>query len=105
MAGNGRWFQAVMILVVVYCVSGITLSYLANTSTSIQIRTAWRLTCFLISTISFAAHIGYEHFRLRNSPRTAASHASFAVALGAFALALAANFNAYVTTSSHHRSL
>jgi hypothetical protein len=39
----------------------------------------------------FAAHIAYEHFRLRNTALPTAWHAAAAVAFGAFARALAAN--------------
>jgi hypothetical protein len=41
----------------------------------------------------YAAHIGYEHFRLNTSPRVTALHAAMAVALGAFLLAVAANIH------------
>jgi TRAP-type C4-dicarboxylate transport system permease small subunit len=51
----------------------------------------------VISAAAFAAHIAYEHVRLRNSPSTTALHASFAVALGAFGLAVAASLHAQTT--------
>jgi hypothetical protein len=50
---------------------------------------AWRLAAWLVSGAMYAAHIGYEHFRLRSSPRAAALHAALAVAIGALGLALA----------------
>jgi hypothetical protein len=50
---------------------------------------AWRLAAWLVSAVAYAAHIGYEHFRLRNSPRVTASHVALAVAIGAMALAFA----------------
>lgn len=53
----------------------------------------WRLAAWVASAGVAAAHIGYESFRLNNSPRTTALHAAIAVAFGAFALALAANIN------------
>lgn len=43
----------------------------------------------MASGVAFAAHIAYEHFELRNPPRVAASHAAFAVAVGALGLAVA----------------
>ena len=43
--------------------------------------------------VTFGVHVWYEHFRLRNSPRRTALHASMAVALGAFGLAVAANIH------------
>jgi hypothetical protein len=60
---------------------------------------------FLTSAVAFAIHIGYEHFRLRNSPRITASHVSIAVALGALALAVSANVHGYVVGSSNKRPL
>jgi hypothetical protein len=50
----------------------------------------WRLAAWAISAVAFAAHFWYEHFRLRNPYRTAAFHIAFAVAVGAFGLAVAA---------------
>ena len=50
---------------------------------------AWRLAAWMVSGIVFAAHIGYEHFTLRNSPGVAALHTATAVAIGAIALAIA----------------
>jgi hypothetical protein len=49
---------------------------------------AWRLAAWLISAAVYAAHIGYEHYRLNQPPRGTATHAASAVALGAFALAV-----------------
>jgi hypothetical protein len=52
--------------------------------------------------VAFAIHIGLEHFRLRHSPRRTALHASVAVALGAFALAAAANIHARTAGTGNH---
>src|SRR5205809_5907426 len=52
-----------------------------------------------ISGAAFAAHIAYEQVRLRSSPGATALHASLAVALGAFALAVAANVHAQAAAS------
>jgi hypothetical protein len=91
--------RAVILLGVVYLVVGITFGTLAGSSVSNQVRVRWRLAAWFASAVAFAAHIGYEHFRLRNAPRTTATHSSLAVALGAFGLALAANVHAYVVGS------
>jgi hypothetical protein len=100
-----RWHRAVILLGVVYLVVGMTFATLANWVSSNQMRVTWRLLAWLISGAAFAAHIGYEHFRLRNSPVRTAVHASLAVALGAFALAAAANIHAQRLGSSHQRLL
>lgn len=53
----------------------------------------WRLAAWVFSGAVFAAHLAYEHFRLHNTARPTAGHASVGVAFGALALALAANIH------------
>jgi hypothetical protein len=60
----------------------------------------WRLAAWLVSGAAYAAHIWYEHFRLRNGPRSTALHAAVAVAIGAIALALAGMIRSVSTTST-----
>ncbi len=60
---------------------------------------------WLVSGVGFAAHIAYGHFRLGNSPRTTAMHASIAAALGAGALAVAANLHEWMAASSYRPSI
>lgn len=86
----------------VYLVAGVAFATLAGWSGSNQMRVMWRLAAWVISAAAFAAHIGYEHVRLRSSPRTTALHASLGVALGAFALAVAANLHAPAASSQQH---
>src|SRR5919201_3817262 len=50
---------------------------------------AWRLAAWVVSAIVFALHISYEHFRMHRRPRRTALYAASAVAIGAFALAVA----------------
>src|SRR5256885_5880611 len=67
---------------------------------------AWRLAAWVVSAIGYAAHIAYERFRLRNPPASAALHVAFAVALGAFGLAVGANIHSLLMGSaSQHRQL
>ncbi len=67
---------------------------------------AWRLAAWVVSAIGYAVHIAYERFRLKNSPGSAALHVAFAVALGAFGLAVGANIHSQSSASSnHHRQL
>jgi hypothetical protein len=100
-----RWHRALFLLGVLYLVAGLTFGALAGRASSNQMRVTWRLVAWLISGAGFAAHIGYEHFRLRNSAVRTALHASLAVALGAFALAVAANIHALSSGSSHKGAL
>ena len=88
-----------------YFVIGIASIALADRAGSNQMRDTWRVLSFLASGLAFAVHIGYEHFRLGNSPRTTATHASLAVALGAFALAVSANVHGQWVHSSQRRLL
>jgi uncharacterized protein (DUF486 family) len=103
--GQQRWLRTVILPSVVYLVIGLAFGAFAGWSASNQMRFTWRLSAFLTSAVVFAAHIGYEHFRLGNSPRITASHASMAVAVGAFALAVAANVHGVWVASSHQRAL
>ena len=86
-----RWLSAAILVGVLYLAVGITSATLAGAAPSNPIRSFWRSSAFIISAVVFAAHVAYDHFRLRNSVRPTAWHASVAVALGAFALALVAN--------------
>jgi len=49
---------------------------------------AWRYAAWIASGVVFAAHIAYEHFKLRHSPRSTAFNAALGVAVGAFGLAV-----------------
>ena len=104
-SGGFRWFRAALLLVAVYLGAGITFATLAGRAGSNQMRVTWRLTAWVISAAAFAAHIWYEHVRLRGSPRTTAAHVSVAVALGAFALAVAANLHAQTAAVQRPHSL
>jgi hypothetical protein len=66
---------------------------------------AWRLAAWLASGAIYAAHIGYEHFRLRNPAYKTALHVALAVALGAFGLALAASAHELWVAPVYRRSL
>jgi hypothetical protein len=94
----------VLLLAAVYLLVGLAFGEFASWSTTMTMRVTWRRLAWLISGIAFAAHIGYEHFRLGNSSRTTATHASIAAALGACALAAAANVHGLVA-SSYRRSI
>jgi uncharacterized protein (DUF486 family) len=86
----------------VYLTAGLCFATLAGWAGPNQMRAMWRLAAWVISAAAFAAHIGYEHVRLRSSPRTTAFHVSLGVALGAFALAVAANLHAPAASSQQH---
>ncbi|SRR6266536_2299681 len=88
-----RWVSTVILVGALYLAVGIASAALAGAAASNQMRFFWRLSAFVISAVVFVVHIAYEHFRLRNTARPTAWHASLAVAFGAFALALVANIH------------
>jgi len=65
----------------------------------------WRLAAWVASTVIFGIHIWCEHFRFNNQPRINALHGATAVALGAFALAVAANIHSLHSTTANHTLL
>lgn len=91
-SGRLRAVRAAILVGLLYVVTGVTFATLAAAST--ERRSMLRLAAWVISAAAFAAHIWYEHARLRSSPRTTAVRVSLAVALGAFGVAVAANLHA-----------
>lgn len=77
------WIRAALLVGVVYFLIGRGFTLPAD---HVHL---WRLAAWVVSGAAYAAHIGYEHFRLRHSPRLIALHAALAVAIGAIALAVA----------------
>ena len=61
---------------------------------------AWRLAAWIVSGAVYAAHIGYEHLRLRSSPGLTALHVAVAVAMGAFALVVSGMLHDLWTAST-----
>src|SRR6266511_1881487 len=100
-SGRQRWLGTATLVGVLYLAVGITSATLARTAASDQMRSFWRLSAFILSVVVLAAHILYEHGRLRNAARSTARHASVAVAFGAFALALAANVQDLASASGY----
>ena len=93
------WVRTAVVLGIVYAVVGIGFAVPAT-----HVR-AWRLAAWVVSAIGYAAHIGHERFRLKNSPGSAALHVAFAVGLGAFGLAVGANIHSLSAGSTQHRHL
>ena len=94
------WLRAMVILGVVYAFVGIVFAMPAS---HVKV---WRLAAWVVSALTYGAHICYERFRLRNSPRLAALHVALAVALGAFGLAVGANIHSLsVGSTNEHRRL
>ena len=88
------WIRAALLLGALYLVVG---RLFAAPATYVQ---EWRLAAWMVCGVAFAAHIAYEHFRLRHSPLLVASHAALAVAVGAVLLAVAGMINSLWTRSA-----
>ena len=101
-SGNYQWLRAVIPFGMVYLVVGVAFP---NPPASNELQFIWRLAAWLICAVTFAIHIGFEYLRLRNSPRRTALHAALSVALGAFALAAAANIHALTAGTGNRRLL
>jgi hypothetical protein len=89
-----EWIRVALLFGVVYFVIGRLFALPAD-----HVR-VWRLAAWMVSGVAYAAHIGYEHFKLRSSPRSTAVHVAVAVAIGAFALAVAGMIHSLSTTST-----
>jgi hypothetical protein len=92
------WFTAAVLVGALYCVVGVVLAAPAS-----HVR-VWRLAAWAISAAVYAAHIGYEHFRLRNPLVRAALHVAVAVGIGGFALAFAATVHSLFAPPNYERS-
>src|SRR6185503_15409865 len=88
-----QWIRTAILTGVVYFIVGSAFAAFARWSVFGLTAAAWNRLAFLVSAVTFVLHIGYEHFRLKDTVRLIAWHVSLAVALAAFLLALAANIN------------
>ena len=95
------WFRWALLVGVLYAIVGIVFGALANPSVTHQAVVMWRLAAWVVSAAVYAAHIGYEHFRLGNSPPSTALHVAVAAAVGAFGLAVAATVHSLWTASGN----
>ena len=93
------WLTTAVLVGILYSVIGILFALPSN-----HVR-IWRLAAWAASAVVYAVHIGYEYFRLGNPPRETALHASLAVAVGAFGLAVAANFHELLVMPHYRSSL
>ena len=84
----------------VYFIVGVGFGELANSAGSEPGKFRWRLAAWAVSAVVYAAHIAYEHFRLRSRATVLALHVALAAALGTFLLAVAASLHA-MRVSSH----
>jgi hypothetical protein len=97
--GRQSWLGTAILIGILYSVIGILFALPSNQGR------VWRLAAWVVSGAVYAAHLGYEQLRLGNSPRATALHAALAVGVGAFGLAVAANFHELWVGPSYRRLL
>lgn len=94
------WPRTAVLAGIGYALVGILF---AMPTTRVQ---AWRMAAWVVCAIGYAAHIAYERLRLQTSPVSSALHVAFAVAVGAFGLAVGANIHSLsVESTGQHRQL
>ena len=91
-------FRRVILFGAAYLVIGLVFSALDAGGVFNQSR-AWRLSAWAVSAATFAAHIGYERFRLGKSISSTALDTALGAAVGAFGLAIAATIHALQTAT------
>jgi len=102
---QSAWIRVAFLFGAIYLLAGLVFGWLAGRATSIEVRSAWRMTAWVVSALAFALHIRYEYVRLRSASIRLARHVALAVAIGAFGLALAANIHAVMVGSTHRGAI
>jgi hypothetical protein len=97
---SGGWFAWALLAGVLYVIIGVSFASLSVPSVFF-----WRLATWMVSAVAYAAHIGCEHFRLSNPPRSTALHVALGAAVGAFGLAAAAIVHSLLTGTGNLRLL
>lgn len=90
-SADRRWFGRAALVALAYPVVGILFALPAQGPAT----RAWRLAAWLVCALVFVLHLRFEHSRFRDLPSRAALHASAAVAMGAFLLAVWINLHRY----------
>jgi multisubunit Na+/H+ antiporter MnhB subunit len=99
------WTRTAVLAGALYLTAGLVFAALAGSAPSPALRTTWRAAAYLVSALVFAVHLRHERVRQGRPPLTSALHVSLGVALGACALALAANLHALSTPSANRGRL
>ena len=88
-----RWPGWAMLASTLYAAIGVLSGELAAAAASSRMVSFWRASAFVLCGVVFAAHVAQEHYRLRSTRLATAWRVSLAVAVGGFALAVAANLH------------
>lgn len=94
------WFAGALLAGTLYLIIGVGFAPLSVPSVFF-----WRLAAWIVSAVVYAAHIGYEQFRIRSSPHSTALHVASGAAMGAFGLAAAAIVHSLLTGTGNLRLL
>src|SRR6516225_9512719 len=94
------WFAWALLACTLYLIIGVGFA-----QPSVPSVFFWRVAAWMVSAFVYAAHIGYEHFRIRSSPRSTALHVAFGAAVGGFGLAAAAIIHSLLTGRGNLRLL
>jgi len=86
------WFAWTLLAGTLYLIIGVGFAPLSVPSVFF-----WRLAAWIVGAVVYAAHIGYEHFRIGSSPHSTALHVAIGAAIGAFGLAAAAIVHSLLT--------
>ena len=92
-SGRRRWFGSALLVGALYFAIGFASSVLAGMAPSRWMVLMWRWAAFFLCGAAFVAHLAREVLRHGSGARAAAWRAAVAVAIGGFALALAANLH------------
>jgi hypothetical protein len=92
-ASRQAWLPAALLVGVAYFLVGWAFALPTNDVVF------WRLSAWVVSGCSYAAHIAYEHYRVGSSPLVGASHIAVAVMIGAILLAVAGMLHSLLNTS------
>ncbi|MFN2637573.1 MAG: hypothetical protein ABR585_11135 [Gemmatimonadaceae bacterium] len=90
-ASRKAWVRAALIAGVAYLIIGRVFAVPTD-----NVRVS-RLAAWVVSAAVYAVHIWDEHGRLRSRSRSTAMHVAFAVAMGAFGLAVAGMIRSMTT--------
>jgi len=98
---RAQWVPAATLAALIYPTIAVAFAKPLHPSSSHSAVIAWRLAAWLISAVTYVVHLGYEHWRLRNSPFRGALHGAAAVALGGFLLAARINLQQLWDPAAH----
>lgn len=100
-SGDARpWLRRALLIGAGYAIVGVLFGTFGSSFVSSR---SWRLAAWMICGAMYAAHIGYDRFRLGASPPATALHAAVAAGAGGFGLAVAATVHSLLSAAPDRR--